>query len=195
MIKLYFLRHGESEKNILKIHSCSLEKFPLTEKGRRDVEAYADEFNEPVDIILCSPMLRARQTAEIFKQKLQVEIVQDYLLTEFNSGAWNEVDREKLKAESEEYRRYKQLPPAEKIKYKSGGHGESREDVQIRTRLFVKELLKKYQNKTILIVAHGCTYAALKKVIHDCEPEEYFKHENIGHNSIQEFFVDEHCIL
>ncbi len=190
-IQLYFIRHGESEKNILRLHSCAREKYPLTENGRKAVEAYAEEFNEPIDIILSSPLLRAKQTAEIFNQRLKVEIVLDEYLAEVDRGAWDDIDREKLMAESEEYRQYRQLPPAEKIKTKAGVHGESREDVQARTRLFLRELKEKYPNKKVFVVAHGCTYAALRKLLHGCEPDEYFQHENIGHNDIQKFVIED----
>jgi probable phosphoglycerate mutase len=69
-IKLVFIRHGQSEKNILKIKSSAKDKHPLTEKGKVQAQNAAKKLsaNNDFDLIISSPVLRARQTAEIISE-------------------------------------------------------------------------------------------------------------------------------
>ena len=63
-MKLYVARHGETEWNALN-KVCGRTDLPLTEKGFQQAEKLAERTeNLGIDIIIASPMLRARQTAE-----------------------------------------------------------------------------------------------------------------------------------
>jgi phosphohistidine phosphatase len=62
-MRLYFLRHGEAADPA----AYSDEERPLSEAGRHQASAVARFFSDRglrLDTILCSPLLRARQTAE-----------------------------------------------------------------------------------------------------------------------------------
>ncbi len=187
---LLFVRHAESEKNVLGFKSCSLDKHPLTKKGIKQAEQMSGQLNK-VDLIISSPVLRARQTAEIISKKLKVEVVFDELISEHNVGKWNDILKEDLEKDNKEYGEYSQLQGERKYDFKSGIDGESRREVVARAEKFIKNVVSKYAGKTVLIVGHGCTYGAFSKVINNCSYEEFFQKENIKFQNVKSFQLDE----
>jgi 2,3-bisphosphoglycerate-dependent phosphoglycerate mutase len=61
--RVWLIRHGESESNVGRT-SASPGSIPLTEFGRRQASQVARAFAKPPGLIVTSPYLRARQTAE-----------------------------------------------------------------------------------------------------------------------------------
>lgn len=65
MKKLYFVRHGESEANSKELFAGRWD-VPLTETGKQQAALAAEQLKRlGIDCIVSSPLLRARQTAEI----------------------------------------------------------------------------------------------------------------------------------
>ena len=65
-MRLYFVRHGQSEANVQMVISNRDLFHPLTELGRQQAEALAQSLAEvPVAAIYSSPIVRAAQTAQI----------------------------------------------------------------------------------------------------------------------------------
>ncbi|MDD3887508.1 MAG: histidine phosphatase family protein [Patescibacteria group bacterium] len=190
MIKLIFVRHGESEKNTLDVKSCSLDKFPLTEKGRREVNELTKKIKDRIDLIITSPVLRARETADILNKKFNVKIVIDPLVSEYDYGEWNDRTKKELLENDEDYRRYRRMQPGEeRYNFKLGRTGESRKEIVERVRKFVEKIKNEYSDKNILIVSHGGINAAIYKVLNDCSIEEYFRQEDIDYNDVQTFII------
>ncbi len=79
-MKVYFVRHGETEFNVKKLFQ-NKDTF-LTEKGKLQAKFLADRFLKiPINVILCSGHKRARQTAEIINKDLDKKIIHtDYLI-------------------------------------------------------------------------------------------------------------------
>lgn len=70
MKTIYFVRHGETEFNIKRIHQHP--DVPLSELGLKQAEFVAMRFlHIPIDCIVASPYLRARQTTEAIILKTQ----------------------------------------------------------------------------------------------------------------------------
>ncbi len=69
MTTLYFMRHAESEVNLSDILASQLD-FPLTGKGKKDAVQIAEEVLQfhPIDHIISSPLIRAKQTAAPFEK-------------------------------------------------------------------------------------------------------------------------------
>lgn len=68
-MNLYFLRHGEAVDPV----RYSDDERPLSENGRNQAAAVGQFFLQrelPLDLILCSPLVRARQTAEAVQRAL-----------------------------------------------------------------------------------------------------------------------------
>jgi probable phosphoglycerate mutase len=65
-MKLYFVRHAQSEANVLRVISNRDMPHHLTELGRQQAKTLARSFAEvPLAAIYSSPILRARETAQI----------------------------------------------------------------------------------------------------------------------------------
>lgn len=86
-MKFYFVRHGESEANILHEMSNRGWKHGLTEKGREQAAALAHNLL-PIKArkIFPSPLMRAVQTAEILAEALGLEMEVTDALCEFDCG-------------------------------------------------------------------------------------------------------------
>lgn len=91
MIRFAILvRHGESFTNTMNIVSDDLDKYPLTEKGRNQAKNAGNEIRKiAIDFIISSPILRARETAEIISSITGKEIVIDNRLREIGLGKFN----------------------------------------------------------------------------------------------------------
>lgn len=80
-MKVYFVRHGESTFNALGLHQHS--HVSLSEAGKKQADFVAKRFEKiPVDFIIASPFVRARQTAEIINAVVKKEIAYSELLAE-----------------------------------------------------------------------------------------------------------------
>ncbi len=89
------VRHGESYSNRLNIVSQDVDKYPLTERGREQARRAAVEIKKlHIDHIYSSPILRARETAEIISRELDMEIEFDQRLREMEFGSFNGMDLE-----------------------------------------------------------------------------------------------------
>ncbi len=71
--RVYFVRHGESEANVKRIHGGP--HHPLTEQGRKQAEFVAERCSKlPVQAVFASTMMRAQQTGEIIAKKLNLPL-------------------------------------------------------------------------------------------------------------------------
>lgn len=143
----YFMRHGEAENNVAHINDCWPESKPykLTEKGVEEAEAAGKKLKGLVDIVFSSDVSRAKQTAEIVGKALDVEVLYDERIREWNMGVFNGKSYEELWAELPFEKRWDNAPT----------EGENNKQVQARVLDFIHEVAKKYTGKKILIVTHG----------------------------------------
>ena len=64
--KLHLIRHGLTRANLEGIYAGSGTDLPLCPEGRAQLEALRRDFEYPnVPLVITSPMLRARETADI----------------------------------------------------------------------------------------------------------------------------------
>ena len=62
--RIFTVRHGETEWSLSGRHTSRTD-LPLTDGGRRRAAGLASALRGPFALVLCSPLLRARETAEI----------------------------------------------------------------------------------------------------------------------------------
>ncbi|MCL4387793.1 histidine phosphatase family protein [Candidatus Marsarchaeota archaeon] len=88
MVIAYFVRHGEAETNKNDMLSSKYDGYPLTEHGRAQISETAAQL-EGIEFssAYSSPLLRARQTAEILVGKRKLDIQIDDRLRERGMGA------------------------------------------------------------------------------------------------------------
>jgi broad specificity phosphatase PhoE len=97
-LNVYFLRHGESEGNSARIIQGRRD-LALSEIGLQQSEAVAPWFaDREIDVILCSPLKRAVQTARIVGQVLGKEEVKPYDdLNELDTGIFTGLTVEQIR--------------------------------------------------------------------------------------------------
>jgi len=86
-LRLYFIRHGQSEANLLREFSNRGLKHPLTAKGKQQALALARKLKGiSVAKMFSSPLLRAVQTAQILGAELGVPYETTNALREYDCG-------------------------------------------------------------------------------------------------------------
>lgn len=155
---LYIMRHGKTDWN--ERHKLQgRTDIPLNEEGRKMAEEARKEYqNVKFDICYCSPLIRARETAEIVLQNRNVPIIFDDRLKEMGFGIYEGIENSF------------QIPdcpvnvlfqnPAE---YVAVEDGESFEELFSRTGAFLKEIIDPAlkESKDILIVGHGAMNSSI----------------------------------
>lgn len=139
----YFLmRHGGSEGNKKGVISCKVDnKDPLTLAGREEALASAKKLvGEKIDIIISSPFVRTRETAEIVAEEIGIakdKIIYNDELAEVSCGEYEGTSWS-------EFSFAKKLNGVETLD-------------QIRQRVMKEmyEIERKYKGKNILIISHG----------------------------------------
>jgi probable phosphoglycerate mutase len=90
MSVLIMIRHGESTANVQRIVSHDHGSYPLTEKGRAQASVVGEELmGLRLGEIYSSPILRARETADIIASKIGCEVVIDDRIRERSFGRLN----------------------------------------------------------------------------------------------------------
>lgn len=92
MAGILWARHGENVANLTQTFSHRVFDSDLTEAGRRQAGDLADRLAsleaDPVGYLVCSPLRRARQTAEIVGARLRLRVAAELDgLRELNVGA------------------------------------------------------------------------------------------------------------
>ncbi len=158
----FVMRHGESESNVAGVISANIDNDDsITEAGKEQVKRAAVELkSENIDLIIASPFMRTRQTAELVRTELGLsetsllfdEIIREYdLADEFEGKRWH--DDYAANFATWEERFTKDLPGSE-----------NRRDVMKRMGEFLYGLESNpnYQGKNILIICHGGPIATLR---------------------------------
>ncbi len=139
---IYLVRHGQVLHNVLKKYSTLNED--LTEEGKKQAQKSKEKLkNISFDLIITSPLLRARHTAQILAKENE-KIVIDYRLKERNCGDLN--GKPINSTDREEYWNYNT-----KISY---GTSENIQEFFERIYQFLNDLKTK-DYKQVLIVAHS----------------------------------------
>jgi broad specificity phosphatase PhoE len=88
MNTLYLVRNGENRANLTKEFSYKTVDYSLTPKGVLQAQQTAEFFQDKrIDEVYASPLKRARETAEIIAQALNVDVVVVEHFREVNVGA------------------------------------------------------------------------------------------------------------
>jgi len=92
--RIFIVRHGETEWSANGRHT-SVTDLPLTNEGRTQAAIAAGKLaGEHFDLVLCSPRLRARQTAEIAGFGETAEMNED--IVEWNYGEYEGLTSEEI---------------------------------------------------------------------------------------------------
>ena len=156
---LYIIRHGKTDWNVRhKLQGRT--DVPLNEEGRKMAEAARAEYQHiHFDVCFCSPLVRARETAEILLKGRNIPILTDDRLAEMGFGSFEGIENSfqipdcpinELFYSPEKYT----APP---------GGAESLDDLFARTGAFLKERVDPLleEGKDVLIVGHGAMNSSI----------------------------------
>lgn len=149
MLEIVYYVHGATADNA-EHRSTGWKDLPLTERGIKEANSLKEKIcDKNFDLIVCSDLLRAKQTAEIVFENKD-KIIYDPRLRECNYGkhngdfSSNVVYDEHIKNPFE--------------------NGESLKDVEKRIKSLCADLLKKYNGKKIAFMAHRAPQLALEVI-------------------------------
>ena len=145
-----FMRHGETAWN-REGRVMGRNPIELDEHGRAQVQA-AVPFARLIapELIVTSPLIRARQSAEIIAAGLgRIEVIEDAQLSEVQYGRWEGMVFDDL-LEDPDYARYR----ADPIATATPG-GETIEQVQSRGVEAVRRAIAANAGRRVLFVSHG----------------------------------------
>jgi broad specificity phosphatase PhoE len=155
MGRLVLVRHGESEGNVTRIFTTTPMTLALTELGRKQARAAAlviQAISVP-RIVITSPYVRARDTAAIIAQELDLpmeirEGLHERETGEFAGQPYDSI----LQADGYDHARpWAWVPPG----------GESYEQVRDRVGPILDEIAARFSDEDIVIVSHGGVMVAM----------------------------------
>ena len=87
-MKIYMMRHGETDWNIIK-RLQGRSDIPLNEEGRRLARVTAEALADiPFTRIYTSPLLRAKETAMIIKGNRDIPVIEEERIQEISFGVY-----------------------------------------------------------------------------------------------------------
>jgi probable phosphoglycerate mutase len=207
---LWIVRHGESAGNLARdaangsgaTHIDITERdvdVPLSALGREQSEAVGRWFaampeGERPNVLLCSPYIRARATAESIRQQggmaRDVSVMVDERLREKEFGILDRLTRagiEALHPEQAEFRRilgkFYHRPPA----------GESWCDVILRLRSALDTMALHHSGERVLVVAHQVVVLCLRYLLENMTEEQILaidRDGDVANCSVTEYAFD-----
>ena len=175
---IYITRHGQTEWNVLKKVQGRAD-ISLNEKGKEQAEITKKELEDvDFDLIICSPLKRAKETAEIINRDRNIPIIYDDRIAERNFGEFEGLLRD-------DFDFYGFWSYKKDYKYKEA---ENIKDFFKRIYGFIDSIKEEYKDKRILVVAHGgvsipfgCYFTGIPDMeclldlcIGNCEVKKYF---------------------
>lgn len=149
-MKIYLIRHGETTGDVEDRYGGAYDD-ELSDKGKAQALELAGKLaNSGIELLFCSPLIRARQTANILKDKLDCEVKTVEDLKERNkNGILTGMTRSEAKIKHPEL--------VEKLKdYRSQIEGaESQDGFEERIIKAFKGITNAVNYSTVGIVTHG----------------------------------------
>ncbi len=149
-MKIYLVRHGETDWNQAGLLQGQTD-IALNAQGLEQAREAAERLKEvPFELAFCSPLIRAKRTAETIIGDRKITLTTDERLRELNFGPWEGVDIRTIKdAASQPFTNPGSYIPPE--------GAESFAQLYKRSGEFVDQVLLPLEGtyETVLVVAHG----------------------------------------
>ena len=171
-MNLYIMRHGKTDWNA-KHKLQGRTDIPLNDEGRRMAEEAREEYKDiHFDVCYCSPLIRAKETAEIVLKDRNIPIITDERLQEMSFGIYEGVENSFAIPDCPInvffYHPEKYNTPVE--------GAESLDELYQRTGAFLKEVVRPQlqQGKDVLIVGHGAMNSSIVCQIKNLPVEKFW---------------------
>lgn len=175
MKKIYFTRHGQTVWNV-ENKICGATDIELTELGRRQADRLGEIIRDgdyKIDEILCSPLIRAKETAQRIADKTGLPLRVEPRLIEQSFGKYEGTARNGS-----------DFIAAKAHFIDSYGDGETMLHLAARVYALLDEL--KNDDKIYLLAAHNGISRVVRSYFEDMTNEEYAAY-GIGNCDVLEF--------
>lgn len=179
-MKIYVMRHGQTDWNVeRKIQGRT--DIELNETGKQQAKQAQEKIEKyNIDLILCSPLKRTRETAQIIAENKNIEIIYRNELLERNFGELEGKQpwKEPLFANDEFYNytrniEMKNVEPVRKLCDRVWG--------------LLDEIEKTYLNKNVLLVTHGGTSRVIAAYFNGIPEDGIIRSAGLENAQIKEF--------
>lgn len=149
-MNIYVVRHGETWANAEHRYLGALDP-ELTERGKEQAASLSKKLPGGIEVLIVSPRLRARQTAQILNRELNLEALTMDSFRERDVGVFEGLSQAEAEA------MYPQLWAQNITRQWMVGPtgGESIADVVTRVHQGLVELVRLHPARVVLLVAHG----------------------------------------
>jgi probable phosphoglycerate mutase len=182
---VYMVRHGET---ILtpdrKFSGLGGSNPPLTDVGLNQAERVAVEIAKiQPDVIIASPLLRTKQTAEAIAKATSLKVVEDESWYECNFGHWDGLSIDEVKEKwPDDYTSWISssafTPPG----------GESYDDLAARIEPAFDALAEKYPGQKVVVVTHNGVIKQIASLVIEGNANSLF-HIDVSPCSISSFSI------
>lgn len=151
MTKLIFIRHGQTEWNVLGRYQGQTD-VALSPLGVEQAQKLAANFPvDKIEAVYASDLKRAMTTAKCVADRFRLSVTPCKSLRELNFGDWEGLTYDEIVAKwPEALSNFFQHPDILKIP-----HGESFPELRARALACVEKIVAKHPEETVAVVAHG----------------------------------------
>lgn len=178
-MELYVVRHGQTIVNVKKLINAR-NIIGINSTGKKEAEVAAKQIEkEKIDLIICSPLRRTRQTCSIIN-KNKLKVIYDKRVLERDSGSMQFEKIEKLD--------FNEWYDINKMKvYKNS---EGFKSILERVKSFLEEIKTKYPDKNILVVTHGDVCKAIYAYLNNISSAKEISSFSQGNCEIKKYSIN-----
>lgn len=174
-MKLYITRHGQTQYNI-ETRICGRSNVRLTDKGMDQARELALSMKGTrIDMIMVSPLVRARTTADIVAKELGVPVVVDERLAERDYGVIDGT-YEGTPGFMDDWVQFGYVYP----------EGESWLKVVQRVYNFLDDIRVRYADRDILLISHGGVCRVINSYFESLSNDSFFRF-NLGNCKVLKY--------
>ncbi|MBN2002341.1 MAG: alpha-ribazole phosphatase [Anaerolineae bacterium] len=182
-LRLFLVRHGETIWNAAGRYQGHVD-VPLSEVGRAQAEALARRLaGEHLDAIYASDLSRAHETAKAIAAQHDLPVSLDLRLREMSFGKWEGMTFAQMEDEFPDEvawwnaDRLNRAPPG----------GETLGDGTARIQSVLDDVVRRHQDQTVVLVAHGGPLKLLLCLLLNKPPREFwqFRMDNTALSEIE----------
>jgi broad specificity phosphatase PhoE len=150
MTQIILVRHGQTPWNKDKIFRGSKD-IPLNDTGREEARLAGEWLKgETIQAAYCSPLSRARDTAEAIARHHGLPVLDLPGLTDICYGDWEGLPLTEVKVTyADLYRQWETAPHT--VRFPGG---ETLDEVRARAQEAVEEVVRRHPDQTVLLAAH-----------------------------------------
>jgi broad specificity phosphatase PhoE len=182
-MRLYFVRHGESEANILRVISNRGYRYGLTVRGQQQAVTLAQHLQHvPISSIFSSPLRRAVETADILSRVLGKSYHITDALCEYDCGILEN------KSDDESWRLHHDIAEdwiLHKHWHRKPAQGESFMDISNRFLPFIARFTQDgiRTDSYIVLIGHGGLFRLMLPLVLTNIDQQFVHEHGIGHTT------------